>query len=313
MSGGEHAWLSRLGAQIGPASSSLLVGIGDDAAVLRRPEGELVWTVDACVEGVHFTRAIASLEDVGYRSFMAAISDVAAMGAAPIAALSALVVPKGTSARELDAIAAGQAEAARDAGTPVAGGNISSGAQLSVTTTVLGSVTSPLLRSGAKAGDGLWVAGKLGLAGAGLRALLAGRAGEPCFAPCIQAFLRPRAQLALGPLLVGRASACIDVSDGLAQDAGHLARAGGVRLVIDASAALQCGGEPLLAACEALSLDALTLALSGGEDYALLVTSPVPLGALGLMQVGRVERGEPGAEVRLNGTPWRAPAGFDHL
>jgi thiamine-monophosphate kinase len=334
---GEHAWLAKLGPQLGPGAPGVLHGIGDDAAVLAPRQGRLIWTVDASVEGVHFTRQIATPEDAGYRSFVAAASDVAAMGARPLYALSSLVVPGGNERETealLDAIAAGQAAAAAAVGAPIVGGNVSSGPSIAITTTLLGELdegAAPLLRSGARPGDGVWVAGALGRAAAGLRLLLSGNTegDPPGLAECIRAFLRPRAQIELGPRLAGRASAAIDVSDGLAQDAAHLARASGCRLVLDAEAAEALGGAPLAAACAALSLDPAALALSGGEDYALLVTAAGSLADLGFALVGHVEpadqldaqgqssdAGQPEqlpVTVLRSGRPWKPPAGFDHL
>src|SRR5690606_12854498 len=143
-------------------------GIGDDAAVLAPGSEPWVCSVDASVQGVHFDLGLVGLADVGYRSFQAAVSDLAAMGARPLAALSALVLPRALSAADIDRLTAGQAEASRETGCPVVGGNVSRGGELGITTTVLGHAAQPILRSGARPGDQVWLLGELGLAAAGL-------------------------------------------------------------------------------------------------------------------------------------------------
>src|SRR5690606_3745707 len=147
------------------------VGIGDDAAVLEPASAPLVWTIDAQVEGTHFRLDWLSWQDVGWRSFMAAASDLAAMAAEPVAALSALVLADTVDDAALDGLAEGQADAARAVGAPIVGGNIARGRRTSVTTTLCGRAGQPVLRSGARPGDGLWLAGAVGMAAAGLAAL----------------------------------------------------------------------------------------------------------------------------------------------
>ncbi len=286
------------------ASPSVLTGIGDDAAVLAAAvgEGDLVWTIDAQVDGTHFRIDLASWEDVGWRSFMAAASDLAAMGATPVAALSALVLAPSFSDDDLDALARGQAAAAQAVGAPVAGGNLARGTETSITTTLLGRATRPITRAGARPGDAVWVAGALGEAGAGFDALSNG-VQDASIAFCIEAWLRPRALVAEGLSMRGLASAAIDVSDGLARDATHLAEASGVRLVLD---------EALLLASARVSLEHV---LHGGEDYALLAASAAPLP--GFRKIGMVEpwtEGEPRLVLASKaGRRALEPRGFDHF
>jgi thiamine-monophosphate kinase len=167
--GGEVELIAQLARELGRVSSSSIeVGIGDDAAVLRAGRERLVVTVDDQVEGVHFDLRWLTSEDVGYRSLQAAASDVAAMGAAPLAAVANLRVPKRFPEAQLIELARGQAQAAKQLGCPLVGGNIARGNELSVTTTVIGRATQPLLRSGARVGDELWLVGEVGLARAGL-------------------------------------------------------------------------------------------------------------------------------------------------
>ena len=249
------------------------MGIGDDAAVLAPEGASLVWTVDAAVEGVHFRRDWMSLEDVGFRSLMAAASDVAAMGARPRGVLSALVLPADFEDEQLDRLTRGQAEAAAALGTAVVGGNLARGSELSITITVLGSTPKPMLRSGALPGDVVAVAGPLGLAAAGIEALRVGVIGAPV-ERAIAAYRRPAALIDEGAAGAARAHAAIDVSDGLALDASRLAMESGVGLVLEAEKVRAAGGAELGAAAAALALDPLELALYGGDDYALLMAFP---------------------------------------
>ena len=288
-------------------SNAVTVGIGDDAAVL---EGGLVWTVDAQVDGTHFTTALASWEDIGWRSFMAAASDLAAMGAEPIAALSSLVLAPDVDDAALASFGRGQAAASRVVGAPVAGGNLARGRETSITTTVLGRATSPVLRSGARAGDGLWLAGPCGLAGAGFALLDDGtNVDDARIAGCLDAWRRPIARIAAGRTLAGHARAAIDISDGLAHDAAQLAEASNVSVVLDAVALLGLGGEGLAVAAQLLGRDPLSFVLDGGEDYALLAASAEPLE--GFLRVGHViEKTAP--RIAIGTTPYQ-PKGFDHF
>lgn len=294
-------------------SSSVELGIGDDAAVLRLGRKRLVWTIDAAVDGVHFDRRWLSLEDVGWRSFQAAASDLAAMGATPIAALSALVLPKGTPSRTLSALGRGQAQAARALRCPLVGGNIARGSELSVTTTVLGESARPLLRSGARAGDELWIVGEVGLARAGLELLRRGkRAGNDAGA-CIAAWRRPRALIAEGARLLGRARAALDLSDGLSGDAARLAEASGVRLVLEETALRRRLAPALVRVAAELGRDPLALALEGGEDYALLAAGPAAKRPTTAWRAGRVERGRGAFLESASGRAMALGPGFDHL
>jgi thiamine-monophosphate kinase len=312
--------IARLAARFASApDASILRAIGDDAAVLDPGArggrgGRLVWTVDAQVEGVHFRADLASWRDVGWRSFMAAASDLAAMGARPWCALSALVVPRGFADDALDEIAAGQAEAATAVGAPVVGGNLSAGGELSITTTLLGTAARPLERL-AREGDGLWVCGAIGSAAAGLAALE--RGFDPADAevePLVLAWRKPRAKIAEGVALaaIDAVHGAIDVSDGLARDVGHVARASGLRAVL-LEDPLRAYVEPALASISArLGAAAIDLALYGGEDYALVASSasPVP----GFACIGRFERGEGVAIADARGhARLLDPRGYDHF
>lgn len=291
-----------------------LLGIGDDAAVLGARGTTLVWTIDGSVEGVHFARRWLSLHDIGWRALHAAVSDIAAMGARPVAALCHLVLPASLSSTELRRLGAGQAAAARELACPVLGGNVSSGPQLELATTVLGELPArqrALTRAGARPGDEIWVVGRLGFAAAGLRALEQGRALRGALRACGRAWRCPRALIDEGLGLRGRATACIDVSDGLVGDATHVARASGVALVFDRDR-LDVVSEPLRPAADQLGLDVLELVLFGGEDYALLATGPSKKRPPFAQPIGRVEAGE-GVWLAEAKRRRRLRGGFQHL
>lgn len=246
-------------------------GPGDDCAVLPAAPGALCVTTDALVEDVHFTRRTFSFEDVGHKALAVNLSDLAAMGAAPAWALCALGLPDDVGAREVRRLAAGMSALARVHGVKLVGGNVTRARRLSVTLTVGGRPPRrrrPLLRSGARAGDVVYASGTLGDAAAGLHLLSTRRARG--FAALTLAQRRPSPHLAWALAAAPWATAAIDVSDGLLQDAGHLARASGVG--VDVSTAALPLSEALRDAVPAHV--ARHYALSGGEDYVVLATVP---------------------------------------
>jgi thiamine-monophosphate kinase len=283
-------------------------GIGDDAAVLPLHDGEsLVASTDASFEHVHFERGWLTPREIGARAAAAALSDLAAMAAAPTGLLLALGVPPAWRS-ELDALAQGVGEVAAAARCPIIGGNVSRASELSLTITVLGTSRRPLERSGARAGDALCVTGLLGGPGAALDALLRGATPRDVDRA---RFAAPQPRIAEGRWLAEHgAHAAIDISDGLVADAGHLAAASGVRVVLDL-ASLPCieGITPASAA-------------SSGEEYELLVAFPaealpdarefrerfgIPLTPVGYVEAGGGVRLE-SAEDRVDLSP-----GHDHL
>jgi thiamine-monophosphate kinase len=308
--------IARLRALYGAPPGDAAIGIGDDAAVLAP---DLVLTVDAAVEDVHFRRAWigrgASWGDFGRRAALAAISDLAAMGAQPRALLSSLIVPPDLDDRAFDAIALGIAEAARACGAPVIGGNLSRGDQVSITTTAVGRAGARVLRrDGARPGDRLWVSGCVGAAALGLAALEAGLGFDPAAAPFVRRFLRPEPRLDLGSRAAAAASAAIDVSDGLVRDLLHLCAASGVGAEIEAAAIPLAEGHDALA--RRLGRDPLAVALAGGEDYELLLAGPEhPVLRAVATPIGRVVAGPPGVTILdANGAAIALPsAGYDHF
>jgi thiamine-monophosphate kinase len=246
-------------------------GIGDDCAVIDGAACALL-TTDALVSGVHFDPARAPARFVGRKAIAVNASDVAAMGGLPRAALLSLVLPAALPQSWLRAFARGVAERSRELGIAIVGGNVSAGADFVASVTVVGEASTRVVhRSGGRAGDRLYVAGTLGGAARGVE-LLAAREGADAFAvddwadgaqdPCVMAQLDPTPRVREGVLAARFASAMIDVSDGLALDASRLCSASG------------CGAEIDVAALPISSGAGIGHALSGGEDYALLVAIP---------------------------------------
>lgn len=312
--GSEQALIAALTAQLAPtADGRVVVGIGDDAAVLSLPAGQLVISVDAQVEGTHFALPWLTLADVGYRSFQAAISDLAAMGARPVGAVAHLTLPQGFSSARLGKLVGGQRDAALEQACPIVGGNLSRGTGLSVVTTVFGRASKPLLRQGARVGDEVWLLGDIGLARAGLLLLSRGlRTRSAAATRARAAWRRPKARVGLGIQLVGKASAAIDISDGLAKEAEQLAAASQVRLEIERASLERALPRGLGALGALLDEPALALGLRGGEDYALLATGAARHRPEQAVAIGRVVRGQ-GAWLSAEGAVAPLGAGFDHF
>ena len=240
--------------------TSRAIGIGDDGAVLGIPAGELlVASTDSSVEGVHFRREWLTGREIGARAAAAALSDLAAMGALPRGMLVAMCVPEGWRG-ELESIAHGLGDVAARVACPIVGGNLTSGSELSLTLTVLGSALRPLRRSGAQEGDSIFVTGRLGGPGAALRALMMGDAPTDAHRA---RFAAPMPRILEARWLGDRgARAAIDISDGLKADAAHLARASGVSMVIGGRAVPRVDGVSIQGA------------VVSGEEYELLVAMP---------------------------------------
>lgn len=302
--GAEFDAIRRLLATWGP----LAVGVGDDAAILDIPAGErLIVSTDASVENVHFRREWLSAEEVGARATSAALSDLAAMAATPLGLLLALAVPESWR-MELDALARGVGRVASQAGCAILGGNIAKASELSLTLTVLGSAWHPLERSGARAGDDLYVTGTLGGPGAALRSWRAGTVPSPEYRA---RFASPVARLREGRWLAERgAHAAIDLSDGLLGDAAHLALASGASVILDEDAIPRLPGV------------SVKEAMNSGEEYELLVAMPadVPIDgaeferefALALTKIGTVT-GSAVPPVRFLSGSTNIARGHDHL
>ncbi|MEZ0449581.1 thiamine-phosphate kinase [Cellulomonas sp. ICMP 17802] len=311
----EEALLARIFPLL-PRGADTLVPPGDDAAVVAAPDGRFVVTTDVLVEDRHFRRSWSSGEDVGRRAAVQNLADVAAMGARPTSLVVALVVPADLPASWVEGLARGLAAECAPLGVGVVGGDLSGGPVVVVAVTAHGDLggRAPVLRSGARAGDVVAHAGVAGWSAAGLALLGSGRAQPD--AELVDAYLRPGSPLAAGPAAAAAgATAMMDVSDGLLRDAGRLARAGGVRVDLDASA-FATDVDRLAPTAAALGADALRWVLDGGEDHGLLATFPAgvelpePFRAVG--RVHDVPAGEaPG--VWVDGRPAPARSGWDHF
>jgi len=248
-----------------PGGADVVLGPGDDCAVVAVGRARLLVTVDALVEGVHFRRGWLAPPALGRKAFAVNASDIAAMGGAPRWCVAQLAAPPRTPAAAVTAIARGIAAAAAAVGATLVGGNLSRAAELSVAVTLIGAAPRrPVTRAGARPGDVLYVTGRLGDAALAVRALRRGRAPTPA---AMARFRTPPSRLVAGAALArGRlAAAMIDVSDGLLQDLGHLCDASGVGARIEL-ARLPCSA--------AVRRAGLELALRGGEDYELLFAVP---------------------------------------
>jgi thiamine-monophosphate kinase len=291
---------------VGAQPAGVVLGIGDDAALLRaRADEDVVVTTDALVEGVHFDLAHETTRVAGRRALAANLSDVAAMGARPLGFVMALAAPAATPVPTVLGMARGMLDLAVRFGCPLVGGNLARASEISVAITVIGAVRRgrALLRSGARPGDRVFVTGTLG--GAALE-----RAQRR-----VRRVARPR--VAAGRTLSGLRSvgACIDVSDGLVADLGHVCRASAVRARIDTARVPLPRG--FAAACARAGRDPLRLALAGGEDYELLFTARGPLAradalarrlGVAVAEIGRIEAGAPavlGAPAELGAGGFR--------
>ena len=282
-------------------------GIGDDAVLLSQmPAGRLVATTDSSVENVHFRREWLDAREIGYRAAAAALSDLAAMGASPVGILAAFILPP-RWVSEAGALADGIGDAARVAGAEIVGGDLSTGTELAITISALGVVEQPLLRSNARAGDRVYVTGRLGGAGAAVRALLAGDAPSPAHR---ERFAHPVPRIHEARWLAERGvRAAIDISDGLTADLQHVAAASEVAITIE------LGAIPTMDGVSALD------AAGSGEEYELALTSRVELDTgeferrfgVELTRIGNVEEGAPGVILRDGDTTVDPPPGYLHF
>jgi thiamine-monophosphate kinase len=293
------------------------LGIGDDAALLAVPAGKLLAvSTDTLVVGVHFPHA-ATARDIGWKALAVNLSDLAAMGAEPAWATLALTLP-GADARWVEEFADGFAELARRHRVALVGGDTTQG-PLSITVTIHGFVPpgAALTRAGAREGDGVYVTGTLGDAAAALSKTQSKSACDP---QLLERLHRPTPRVAQGLILRGRATSCIDVSDGLVADLGHICDASGVGVRIDAHA---LPASPALIAAFAAE-DRRAFQLAGGDDYELCFTAPDAI-ATGLLRdladsgcaatrIGRTVAAV-GVQVRdANGNPLALPrAGWEHF
>ena len=271
---GEFGFIRRLAQQLRSAPS-VVEGVGDDCAVLRVGNRLLLVSCDLFIEDVHFRRHAATPEDIGWKAAISSLSDIAAMGGEPLFCVVSLACPGDTDLSFLDGIYDGLLDAMSQCGATLVGGDTTkSPAGVILDVTVMGEVVSDryLARKGAQQGDRLVVTGQLGRAAAGLHAVEHGLATTP---DLVQAHCHPVARLSEGQWFAARpaAHAMIDISDGLAQDAGHLGHAAGLGVDIDPTRLVVA--PDLDAYCQAQGLDPRDFILTGGEDYELALAVDV--------------------------------------
>jgi thiamine-monophosphate kinase len=267
---GELSLIARVQAMLGPPHGRVLTGPGDDAAVVRA-DGVAVTSIDTVVDGVHFELGTHSPGDVGHKALATALSDLAAMGAEAGEAYVSIVLPAGFGEERALELVGGMRDMAERTGTAMAGGDVVSGPALAVAVSVTGwAATAEHLayRRGARPGDLVGVTGELGGSGAGLLVLRGADAGEHGDA-LMTRHRRPEPRLDEGRALAAAGvSAMIDVSDGVATDARHLAHAGGVALH------LRLADVPVALGVAAVTGEPARFAVTAGDDYELLFTAP---------------------------------------
>ncbi|MGH8876646.1 MAG: thiamine-phosphate kinase [Stackebrandtia sp.] len=305
---GEFGLIKRVTRRL-PADDNCLLGPGDDAAVLKAPDRRVVACTDVLVEGRHFRRDWSSAVDVGHRAAAANLADIAAMGARPTGLLVGMCLPGDVDVAWAEELADGLAAEAASVGAGVVGGDTVSSSELTIAVTALGDLQGrdPVTRAGARPGDILAVAGRLGWSAAGYTILSRGFRSPGAL---VAAHRRPEVPYGAGPLAATLgATAMIDVSDGLLADLGHVAEASRVTINVE-SKSLEIT-EAMANAAQAMGVDPLTWMLTGGEDHALAATFP-PDVLLGddWRIIGRVASGQ---SVTVDGSSHEGPAGWDHF
>ena len=304
---GEFGLIERITSLLGSQPALVRLGPGDDAAVVATPGGSVVVSTDLLVHGRHFRLDWSSPYEVGRKAAAQNLADIAAMGAVGTALLVGLAVPSALPLDVADGLVAGLRDEAAATGAGVVGGDVVAADDLVVAVTALGDLQgrSPVTRAGARPGDSVVVAGRLGCAAAGMRLLSAGERDHPMAAlhRC------PAPPYALGVQLArAGATAMIDISDGLVADLGHVAQASGVRIVLDVES---------LSAAFARGPVTPADVLAGGEDHALAATLPAGTPApAGCLEVGAAQApgdGEGARVVDARTGAALAVAGFDHF
>jgi thiamine-monophosphate kinase len=286
----------------------VLLGPGDDAAVVAVPDGRVVVSTDLHVDTRHFRRDWASALDIGHKVAAANLSDLNAMGGVATALTVGLAAPADTPASWALDLARGIAEECALVGASVVGGDLTGADQVMVSVTALGAVAGdPVRRSGARAGDVVAIAGRQGWAAGGLAVLTRGFRSPRAL---VEAYKRPQPPYGAGPeAAAAGATSMIDVSDGLLADVGHIASASGV--AVDVATAGFKIAEPMQAVGAALGADPMRFLLAGGDDHALVATFPA--GATlpaGWTRIGEVHEGE---GVTVDGSAYDGPTGHVHF
>ncbi len=314
---GEFGLIARIeAAMAGHDSAGVQVGIGDDAAVVEMSGGRLVVSTDMLVEGRHFRRDWSTAADIGARAAAQNLIDIAVMGARATTLVVALGLPADLPVAWVTELYAGLRAEAEDQGATIVGGDLVRSDRVVISISALGELTgtTPVLRSGAAAGDVVAVAGRLGWAAAGLSILSRGFRTPRAL---VDAHRRPEPPYSAAAAARGAATSMIDVSDGLVADLGHIARASMVAIEIDPT--LLAVDEPVADAAAAFNADPLVWVLTGGEDHAVAATFPadveLPEGFTAIGTVAEVEDVEvleaPG--VTVGGRVPRVSGGHDHF
>jgi thiamine-monophosphate kinase len=297
-----------------PADDALVVSDGDDAAVVRAPDGRVVASTDLLIEGRHFRREWSSAVDVGVKAAAQNLADIAAMGASPRTLLVGLACPADLSAEWVLAMYRGMVAECGRAGASIAGGDVTAADCIMLGITALGDLAGrqPVTRGGARPGDQVALAGRLGRSAAGLALLQAGLDGrlDAELQALVDAHRRPQPPYEAGlAAAAAGATAMVDVSDGLLADLGHIATASSVRIDISTE---RIGRDPALAAAATLTgARERDWLLTGGEDHALAATFPAPTVLPdGWTAIGSVADG---SGVHVDGQPWAGAAGWDHF
>jgi len=304
---GEFGLIDALAARF-PQGEDVLLGPGDDAALVSFPGGRVVVSTDLLVDGRHFRRDWASALDIGHRAAAQNLSDINAMGGRATALTVGLAAPPDLPATWALELADGIAEECGLVGASVVGGDVTRADEVMIAITALGVVDGePVRRSGARPGDTVALTGRQGWAAAGLAVLARGFRSPRVL---VEAHRRPEPPYAAGPVAAqSGATAMIDVSDGLLADVGHIAEASAVAVDID-SGAFEVA-EPLRAVGAALGADPMRFILTGGDDHALVATFPsdVPLPD-GWTRIGVVAEG---SGVTVDGETYEGPPGHVHF
>lgn len=295
-------------AQRFPQGEDVLLGPGDDAAVVSFPAGRVVVSTDLLVEGRHFRRDWASALDIGHKAAAQNLSDINAMGGRATVLTVGLAAPPDLPVSWALELADGIAEEAALVGASVVGGDVTRADEVMIAITVLGVVDEePVRRSGARPGEVVAIAGRQGWAAAGLAVLARGFRSPRVL---VEAQRRPQPPYAAGAEAArAGATAMIDVSDGLLADVGHIAGSSGVAIDIHAKAFEVA--EPLRAVGAALGADPMRFILTGGDDHALVATFPADtVLPEGWMPIGEVVEG---SGVTVDGAAYEGPAGHVHF
>ncbi len=309
---GEEALVARIVRGTGAMPRGVVLGPGDDAAVVACPDGRVVLTTDLLVEGRHFRRDWSGAGDIGHRSVAESLADVAAMGARPTSVVMGLGVPGDVEVAWVDEfLVAAVAECARGKAALV-GGDVVASDQVIVCVTATGDLEgrAPVTRAGARVGDVVAVCGRLGWAAAGLAVLSRGFRSPRAL---VDAHRRPEPPYDAGVRAAkAGATALMDVSDGLLLDSGRMAAASGVTLALESSR-LEIG-EPVATAAAAYHVDPLVWVLGGGDDHALLATFPADVRLpKGFSSIGSVVAADGDPAVLVDGRVPEVEAGYRHF